>query len=186
MTTSPSIVIVTSASSIVCNVERPFFSNQIQRGGNNLHKMANSYEARLVRKKKEKHANGGCRTVACHPDHLIDLQSLPIAKSISYAAISGNDPFDPAMTICCHPNPVNVVEQCVEWCQLPERFLNQTKGDLGDAFHDFSRCLRLARRDHNQTDGYIIGFQSSAALPPGTLRSAVVGTFIALFLATLF
>ncbi|ODA83208.1 hypothetical protein RJ55_01719 [Drechmeria coniospora] len=167
MTTSPSIVIVTSASSIVCNVERPFFSNQIQRGGNNLHKMANS-------------------TVACHPDHLIDLQSLPIAKSISYAAISGNDPFDPAMTICCHPNPVNVVEQCVEWCQLPERFLNQTKGDLGDAFHDFSRCLRLARRDHNQTDGYIIGFQSSAALPPGTLRSAVVGTFIALFLATLF
>ncbi|GKT63253.1 oxidoreductase family protein [Colletotrichum tofieldiae] len=45
--------------------------------------------------------------------------NLPLAENISSAAIPGRIISEP-MVACCSPNPVQLVEKCHEWCELPE------------------------------------------------------------------
>ncbi|KAK0739982.1 hypothetical protein B0T18DRAFT_416991 [Schizothecium vesticola] len=46
--------------------------------------------------------------------------SLPIPKGINYAALQGRNGSEPWMVKCCAPNPVNLVDGCWVWCELPK------------------------------------------------------------------
>ncbi|KAK3322515.1 hypothetical protein B0H66DRAFT_206639 [Apodospora peruviana] len=97
----------------------------------------------------------------CDPNVLPVTESLPIATDITYGLISGNNVSDAAMVSCCSPNPVNLVNECVLWCELPERYLNATTSSTNSLLSEFGRCLK--RSDEGGPMAFIVGAHMSSA-----------------------
>lgn len=150
-------------------------------GGSSLLQVSNSRGCTCVKKShlitasRMLLANSSAH-IACNPDSITDLDSLPISKSISYAAIPGKDLSDPAMKDCCFPNHVNVLGgECVEWCELPRRYLN----DEARRPHElFFACVRKA--------GWhgITAYHPAAAPSLMTTKSMVVGIVLSTLVFT--
>ena len=74
---------------------------------------------------------------------------LPIPQNVSYAVVPSLSAPDTWMMQCCHPNPVHVVEQCWEWCELPA---NLTKQGTDAAQNQFQGCLTANKRPFNTSN----------------------------------
>ncbi|KAK1827041.1 hypothetical protein QBC39DRAFT_362945 [Podospora conica] len=79
--------------------------------------------------------------------------SLPIPKGINYAAVQGRNGSEPWMVKCCTPNPVNLVDGCWVWCQLPKERIT-TLPD-GKKETDFMTCLKQNGRDRADPSGML-------------------------------
>ncbi|KAI1371820.1 hypothetical protein F4677DRAFT_434240 [Hypoxylon crocopeplum] len=46
---------------------------------------------------------------------------------VDYFLMSGTNTSDPAITACCAPNAVNLIEECYLWCEVPPTFSNDSR-----------------------------------------------------------
>ena len=72
------------------------------------------------------------------------LEQSPILRNVSYIAVMSQDALDPAITACCAPNPVSLVDNCYVWCQIPQSYLNGTsQSDSSETViaNAFGMCL---------------------------------------------
>lgn len=91
---------------------------------------------------------------------------LPIPKNISWAAIPGRNISASPMVACCSPNPVHLIDNCYEWCELPEKY----ERDEARALAAFRSCLSV--NDRNLSISNILGLNiadSPAARPVVTM-----------------
>ncbi|KAH0420090.1 hypothetical protein CcaCcLH18_14187 [Colletotrichum camelliae] len=88
-------------------------------------------------------------------------EGLPIPNNVTYAVIPGHNASDPWMVNCCSPNPVHLVNNCWEWCEVPEA----TKKNRDDAqiVSVFGSCLRAEGRNWTESNGVQV---RSASAPP--------------------
>ena len=120
-------------------------------------------------------ANSSCPALNALPN----LNDYPISSKVDYVYIHGQNVSDAAMTDCCAPNSVNLVDGCYEWCELPARYTN-TSMARHNAMADFNTCLQ-----RNGKKVLILGanIRSSAPIPRVSLRAvAVVALIASLFL----
>ncbi|KAK1856076.1 hypothetical protein CCHR01_01290 [Colletotrichum chrysophilum] len=101
--------------------------------------------------------------------------ALPIPKDMTYVVIPGQNVSDPWMVNCCHPNPVNLVNKCWEWCQVPDA-IKQDRSE-SEILSVFSSCLRAEGKNASLSNGVQV---RSASSPPNRPIP-----FAGLFLATL-
>ncbi|KAF4833657.1 hypothetical protein CGCTS75_v003780 [Colletotrichum tropicale] len=94
---------------------------------------------------------------------------------MTYAVIPGHNVSDPWMVNCCHPNPVNLVNKCWEWCQVPDT-IKQDRSE-SEILSVFSSCLRAEGKNASLSNGVQV---RSASSPPNRPIP-----FAGLFLATL-
>ena len=88
---------------------------------------------------------------------------------------------DPAMITCCSPNPVNLVESCWLWCQLPSSYANLSSSD---AASDFNKCLDLHNRTSSASSVHIPTPRQNSAeeIKPGVWRLVfVTGVILSMF-----
>jgi hypothetical protein len=99
------------------------------------------------------------------------IESLPIPQDINLMIIPGTNKQDPAMTLCCEPNPVQIVNDCWLWCEIPASYwVNGTASN--DAVQQATgACLRTNGR--NLTESRITGWQFNAGgrVGAGSVRS---------------
>ncbi|GKT44219.1 uncharacterized protein ColSpa_04400 [Colletotrichum spaethianum] len=89
-------------------------------------------------------------------------ENLQIPQDVTYAVIPGHNISDSWMASCCQPNPVQLVQDCWEWCEIPAAITNGTTSETIPAA--FSQCLQANGRDLNASNGLIVHV-SSAATP---------------------
>ncbi|KAI0457287.1 hypothetical protein F5B21DRAFT_464970 [Xylaria acuta] len=56
----------------------------------------------------------------CDVNTFPSFESLPIPKDIPVGGLSRRNDTLAAMQMCCSPNPVNSVGDCVLWCEIPD------------------------------------------------------------------
>ncbi|KAK3290596.1 uncharacterized protein B0H64DRAFT_446908 [Chaetomium fimeti] len=89
-----------------------------------------------------------------------DISNLPIPHDINLMVIPGASTQDPAMVVCCEPNPVQIVNGCWLWCEVPASyFVNGTPDNAVQ--QAVATCLRTNGR--NFTEPRITGWQFNAA-----------------------
>ncbi|KAI2620119.1 hypothetical protein GGS26DRAFT_313090 [Hypomontagnella submonticulosa] len=62
---------------------------------------------------------GGNKT--CNINSLPASESLGIASDITVGFVPRDNQTEEAMARCCSPNTVNLVDDCVLWCELPDQ-----------------------------------------------------------------
>ncbi|KAF6830023.1 hypothetical protein CMUS01_07917 [Colletotrichum musicola] len=106
------------------------------------------------------------------------FEGLPTDQT--YGVIPGRNASSPWMVNCCSPNPVQIVDECWSWCELPKSI---TKGsrDQGKINDDFNLCLSNNGRRFNESNGVSIHIAASAATAP--VHVSVAGVLVASLLA---
>ncbi|KAL7620664.1 hypothetical protein AAE478_009659 [Parahypoxylon ruwenzoriense] len=59
------------------------------------------------------------------PNTLISSPPRPPASG-DYFLTHGQNTSDPAITACCAPNSVNLINDCYLWCEVPPTFANNS------------------------------------------------------------
>ncbi|KAF4851787.1 hypothetical protein CGCSCA4_v003269 [Colletotrichum siamense] len=107
-------------------------------------------------------------------------EGLPIPNNVTYAVIPGHNASDPWMVNCCSPNPVHLVNDCWEWCEVPEA----TKKNRDDAqiVSVFGSCLRAEGRNSTESNGVQVRSASSYRPVPfaGLLLAALAACTLGL------
>ncbi|KAK3905730.1 hypothetical protein C8A05DRAFT_12486 [Staphylotrichum tortipilum] len=94
------------------------------------------------------------------------LSSLPIPQNINVVSTPGNDTSWPGMVVCCTPNPVQIVNGCYLWCEVPARYFNGTSSR--DAESDVMSCVM--RNANDEDGGRILGVAFNAAPRVGAVK----------------
>lgn len=115
-------------------------------------------------------------TTTCPSAAVPDISSLPVPHDINLMIVPGTNTQDPAMTVCCEPNPVQTIDGCWLWCELPASYwVNGTTPN--DAVQQASgSCLRVNGR--NFTESRITGWQFNAAGRVGAGSVRAVGLWV--------
>ncbi|KAI0385302.1 hypothetical protein F5Y04DRAFT_182956 [Hypomontagnella monticulosa] len=92
-------------------------------------------------------ALGGNQT--CNINALPSFESLGIASDINVGMVSWDNQTVDAMERCCGRNSVNLVHDCVLWCEVPDNLPDSTS---------FNICLR---RTWNESG--IFGYHKASA-----------------------
>ncbi len=120
-------------------------------------------------------------TCPASPTSMPDFSTLPIPQNVNVFGTPGNDTSAyPPMTACCAPNPVQIVDGCYLWCELPAQYFNGTSGKQG-AEDAFKACL--AENKGTEEGERISGFQMNSAGRMGGLKGWTVGMVLLLGLA---
>ncbi|CAK7213490.1 hypothetical protein SCUCBS95973_001811 [Sporothrix curviconia] len=100
--------------------------------------------------------------------------TLPIPQNITYVVIPDGNTSDLWMASCCQPNPVQVVNDCWQWCAVPAVYTNGSVSPDDIAFR-FDDCFLAAGRDISRSNGLLIHIgnrESSAAASRSRLTLA--------------
>lgn len=87
---------------------------------------------------------------------LPDIKGIEtIPKDIPVAMIGGSNVSHPAMTTCCAPNAVQLLDGCYLWCKIPAGpDPTHTAALAGhDIFQNFTTCLRLSGLSESENVG---------------------------------
>ncbi len=105
------------------------------------------------------------------PTAMADISTMPIPQNINVFVRPGNDTANIAMTNCCAPSRVQIVDGCYIWCEIPKRYFNNTK-DHGTISAEMSSCMRAVNRGLNDTKDVptITGSQFNAAGRVGMVK----------------
>ncbi|KAI0406965.1 hypothetical protein F4802DRAFT_61494 [Xylaria palmicola] len=57
----------------------------------------------------------------CDVYNLPSFESLPVPRDIPVGGLVRRNDTLLAMQLCCAPNPVNAIGDCVLWCEIPAR-----------------------------------------------------------------
>ncbi|KAK4206227.1 hypothetical protein QBC37DRAFT_140818 [Rhypophila decipiens] len=103
-----------------------------------------------------------------------------IPQDIDVVMITGNNVSHPAMTACCAPNKVQLLDGCYLWCKIPGGDYYTNTGQRGapkletksDIFRNISSCLDLnGFNQHEGEKGSVQGNIVSASLATGSRGS---------------
>lgn len=84
----------------------------------------------------------------CPDSSIPDIASLPVPHNINLMVIPGSNASYHPMVTCCEPNPVQVVNECWLWCEVPKSYFDH--GASHQAVTDAtSSCIR-AKLDCDQ------------------------------------
>ncbi|KAJ0166442.1 hypothetical protein CTA2_7309 [Colletotrichum tanaceti] len=87
---------------------------------------------------------------------------LPIPTNISRAVIPGRNISAAPMVACCSPNPVRLIDDCYEWCELPDKY----ERDEARALDAFGSCLSANGRNLSVSNILGVKIADSAAARP--------------------
>ncbi len=103
--------------------------------------------------------------------------TLPIPQDVTYVVIPGTNASDPWMARCCQPNPVQVVNDCWEWCAVPAAITNgSTPSEISS---DFNRCLSTNGRNYTQSNGLLTHIANKKSSAASNSRVTLAGTALA-------
>ncbi|KAK4033073.1 hypothetical protein C8A01DRAFT_50265 [Parachaetomium inaequale] len=102
------------------------------------------------------------------------IESLPVPQNINLMIIPGTDTAARPMVPCCAPNPVQLVNDCWLWCEIPASYFNGT--DKEGARQASSACLETNGR--NLTGSRITAWQFNAAGRVGTGSVREIGLWV--------
>jgi hypothetical protein len=74
---------------------------------------------------------------------------LPIPGNIGYAVIPSQTAPDSWMVQCCEPNPVHLIQNCWEWCELPPNLTTQGQDETQNQLNN---CLNTNGRNTNHSN----------------------------------
>ena len=114
------------------------------------------------------------------PSAAPSIAALPVPQNINIILRPGVSTTREAMAACCAPSPVQLVDGCYLWCEIPARYFNNS------ASHDavvgqMTSCIRAEDKRRNFTGtGEPIGtaFQFNKAGRVGVVRG--VGVWVLL------
>lgn len=113
----------------------------------------------------------------CPPGNsLLDLDHLPIPKDHSFAVIPGQNVSVPWMVRCCAPNPVNLVNNCYLWCQLPPSQIYHGSNGLDT---DFDSCLKINGLNVDETSISGYSFANAAGRVGPTIQGVGIWALLA-------
>ena len=120
---------------------------------------------------------------SCPPggNELPDLNTLPILHNVTVAAIPGRNSSGGPMQTCCAPNPVHVLWDCYEWCEVPSSRLNRSSHAA--VIDDFNECLDLNGLNISQSS--ILGLQFAGSPGRPALTMTRLGIWAILMLGVL-
>lgn len=112
--------------------------------------------------------------------------SLPVPNNVTYSVIPGSNASDPWMVSCCAPNPVHIVNDCWEWCEITSDMasFNISSPDENPTLVNgaFAECLFYNDRPVNVSNGVETRAKSSGApsdmAKEGRLKIALVLTLM--------
>ncbi|OIW22407.1 hypothetical protein CONLIGDRAFT_697571 [Coniochaeta ligniaria NRRL 30616] len=102
---------------------------------------------------------------SCDDNFIPDPKSLPIPQDINVMIAPGSNTSLTPMVTCCQPNPVQVVDSCTLWCELPKSYFDRgaSHQDVEDAA---SNCLRVNRGNSTWPKSH--GFQMNVGARTGS------------------
>lgn len=112
--------------------------------------------------------------------------TLDVPDNVTYAVIPGTNTSDPWMVNCCAPNPVQLVNNCWEWCEITDSMASFNVSSPNDHTDQvsaaFSTCLVVNKRLLNESNGLEIRAKSFATGGRQTLAksSALMVTWVVL------
>jgi hypothetical protein len=107
------------------------------------------------------------------PDSLPSYRSLPLPTDLNIFMIprdNRTNTSEIAMRACCAPKPVNILGDCILWCEIPEEYINDNAANSEEspAAAAINQCLQREGR----TTG-ISGWNLSSASCPAPVSIAV-------------
>ncbi|KAJ8120311.1 hypothetical protein ONZ43_g2949 [Nemania bipapillata] len=106
----------------------------------------------------------------CDINKYPSFESLNVPKHVSIGGLATSNETLVAMQICCAPNPVNAIGDCVLWCEIPS---NSTE-------EEWMACTaQLVMEDH------ITAYRSEATMATAVRPTMVGIATIALLLSGL-
>lgn len=102
----------------------------------------------------------GANGTVCESDRMPTRVVVPV--DVPYFVMPGRT-NDTAMAACCHPQPLDLIDNCYVWCELPSQlYANRSdapsEATLGASFAD---CL--VANGHTSPEIYRLRLKSSAA-----------------------
>ena len=119
--------------------------------------------------------------VTCSPGNTLSAQSLiqgETPQNATFAIIPGTNKSDARMTACCAPNKVHLALDCLEWCELPPRFLNSLASQ-GQIQSNFTGCLVANGANASRVD--IVGLHFATAAGRSTPTLVGLGVWMLVF-----
>ncbi|KAM7199962.1 hypothetical protein V8F33_004136 [Rhypophila sp. PSN 637] len=92
-----------------------------------------------------------------------------IPKDINVGMIGGSNISQPAMTTCCAPNKVQLLDGCYLWCKIPQT------GGAPDIFQNFTSCLRGNGLDGSQNAAIGGNISNMGASGQVSFRVSILG-----------
>ncbi len=114
------------------------------------------------------------------------IESLPIPQNINVMVPTGTNTSNYAMTTCCAPSRVQIVDGCYLWCEVPRRYFNNSASH-NDVTSSMLACIRAANRGKDTSgESVITGWQFNAGgkIGAGTVRQ--VGVWVLLVSALMY
>ena len=115
-------------------------------------------------------------TTTCPSAAVPAIESLPIPQDINVMIIPGTNKQAPAMTACCEPSPVQIVNDCWLWCEIPASYWVNGTASNAAVRQATETCLRTNGR--NLTEHRITGWHFNAGGRVGAGSVRTVGLWV--------
>ncbi|KAG7285286.1 hypothetical protein NEMBOFW57_009908 [Staphylotrichum longicolle] len=98
---------------------------------------------------------------------LPSIVTLPIPQNINVMVRTGTNTSNLAMSTCCAPSRVQIVDGCYLWCEVPRRYFNGSS-NRDNVMFEMGACIRATNSGSNITnDSVITGWQFNAGARAG-------------------
>ncbi|RYO96066.1 hypothetical protein DL764_007545 [Monosporascus ibericus] len=114
----------------------------------------------------------------CPTDVIPGTVHLYIPEDITYIVVPGQN-ISEIMVSCCQPNPVNIVDFCWNWCQVPSTMTNDADGS--EIMTSFGDCLAEDGGNLTQLRAMALHTASSATLNPSVTLTGLALVAVAAF-----
>ncbi|RYP46265.1 hypothetical protein DL768_007484 [Monosporascus sp. mg162] len=122
----------------------------------------------------------------CSQNSIPSIGAVGLPADINIGLTPRSNQSMEAMQICCAPNPVNVVQNCTLWCELPPAFMEAIEGSEEQIPWQLSSCFRSSGvnvSDVVATGGHVA--EESSAIPGAKSSTAGFAVLILLMLGFL-
>lgn len=111
---------------------------------------------------------------------LPSIVTLPIPQNINVMVRMGTSTSNLAMSTCCAPSRVQIVDGCYLWCEVPRRYFNGSSS-RDDVMFEMAACITATNTGRNITnDSVITGWQFNTGARAGTGTAKGIGLWVLL------
>ena len=119
--------------------------------------------------------------MSCANNAIPAYESLGLPADINVGLTPKNNASMAAMERCCAPNPVEIVEDCTLWCELPDQFMEGlSEEDILPLI--LSDCLQRNKSNSSDIRAVMAHRAESLAVPATRPTMAGFGIFTLLVL----
>ncbi|RYP67264.1 hypothetical protein DL771_007353 [Monosporascus sp. 5C6A] len=124
--------------------------------------------------------------MSCSQNSIPAFEALGLPADINIGLTPRSNQSMEAMQTCCAPNPVNIVQECTLWCELPPAFMERVAGSGEQIPWQLSECFRSSGvnvSDVVASSGHAA--EESSAIPRAKSTTAGLGVLILIMLGFL-